>query len=288
MQRFSQVFSSPRAFVPAALVSVVFAASGCGTKGANQPGAQSPERQSDAEYDVALDLFSKGQNRTALDHIRKAIELNDENERALYLASAIHLSFCAGIQGFSAPDCNLAEAERYARLALKAKDSFRDARNMLGQVLINEKKYAEAITVLEPLTKDPAYAEPHLAWGNLGWAQVMNGQVDVGIASLKNSITNPKFCVGHYHLGVAYERKGDLAQAEASFTSAVSVDSPSCINLQDAWEARARVRMKLGKVADAKTDFEKCRDISAESSTGKNCVKALGGNPPAPSPQSPQ
>lgn len=283
MQRF--IHASP-VVSAAALSFALVATPGCGTKGANQPGAQSPERQSDAEYDVALDLFSKGQNRLALDHIRKAIELNDENERALYLASAIQLSFCAGIQGFSAPDCNLAEAERFARLALKAKDTFRDARNMLGQILINEKKYAEAIAVLEPLTKDAAYAEPHLAWGNFGWAQVMNGQVDSGIASLKNSVTNPKFCVGHYHLGVAYEKKGDFAQAEASLTSAVSVDSPSCQNLQDAWEARARVRMRLGKTADARADFEKCRDISAESTTGKSCVKALG-SPPGPAPQSP-
>jgi len=248
-------------------------------KGSSQPGAQSPERQSDAEYDVALDLFSKGQSRQALDHIRKAIELNEENERALYLASAIHLSFCAGVQGFSAPDCNLGEAERYARLALKAKDGFRDARNMLGQILINEKKYAEAITVLEPLTKDAAYAEPHLAWGNLGWAQVLSGQVDAGIASLKNSITNPKFCVGHYRLGVAFDKKGDFAQAETSFTNAISVDNPACQNLQEAWEARARVRMKLGKTADARTDFEKCRDIAADSATGKSCVKALSGSP---------
>jgi Tfp pilus assembly protein PilF len=259
--------------------SVVVASLGCGPKGSTQPGAQSPERQSDAEYDVALDLFGKGQNRVALDHIRKSIDLNEDNDRALYLASAIHLSFCAGDLGFSAPDCNLAEAERYARLALKAKDDFRDARNMLGQILINEKKYAEALGVLEPLTKDAAYAEPHLAWGNFGWAQVLSGQLDAGIASLKNSITNPKFCVGHYRLGVAFERKGDFAQAEASFTNAVSVDNPSCQTLQEAWEARARARMKLGKVADARTDYEKCRDISAATSTGKSCVKALSGSP---------
>ena len=262
---------------------------GCGTKGANTPGAQSPERQSEAEYDVARDLFGKNQPREALDHVRKAIELNDENEKALYFASVIHLSFCATLQGFTAPDCKLEEAEKYARLSLKAKETFRDARNILGTVLILEKKYAEAITVLKPLTEDAAYSEPHLAWGNLGWAQVLSGQVDEGIKSLKNSITNPAFCVGHYRLGVAYEKKGDNALAEASFTSAVSVERPDCQNLQDAWEARARVRMKLGKVADATADLQKCRDIAAESLTGKKCANQLGGSAPPPrAPQSPQ
>ena len=259
--------------------------SACGPKQGEGLVAQSPERQSDAEYNVALDDFSRGNSREALDHIRKAIELNDSNDRALYLAAGIHLSFCATVRGFASPDCNLAEAERYARLALKANDSYRDARNMLGQILINEKKYGEAIAVLTPLTQDPAYANPHLAWGNLGWAQVESGQLDAGIASLKNAVTNPRFCVGEYHLGMAYEKKGDLPSAEASLTIALSVEDPACKGLQEAWEERARVRMRLGKTTDAESDFEKCRDIAAESVAGKECASALGGaKPPAPTP----
>ncbi len=39
--------------------------------------------------------MSKGQPRIALQHVQKAISLNDTNARALYLASTIYLSFCA-------------------------------------------------------------------------------------------------------------------------------------------------------------------------------------------------
>jgi hypothetical protein len=53
------------------------------------------------------------------------------------------------------------------------------------------------------------------------------------------------------------------------------VDAPECKNLQDAWQERAQVRMKLGKLADARADFEKCRDIAADSLTGRRCVEAL-------------
>ncbi len=76
-------------------------------------------------------------------------------------------------------------------------------------------------------------------------------------------------------MGVAYERKGDLATAEQNLTNALSVDAPECKDLQDAWEERAQVRVRLAKVADAKGDFQKCRDISADSLTGKKCVEAL-------------
>jgi Tfp pilus assembly protein PilF len=246
----------------------------CSGRGPSSPGV-STERQSEVEYDVARDYFYKGQPRLALDHCRKAIDLNDQNGKALYFASAIHLSFCATKLELADPDCRLPEAEKYVRRALQVDESFREAKNTLGQILILEKRYAEAIAVLEPLTRDPAFESSFLAWGNLGWAQVLSGSVDRGIDSLKNSITEPRFCVGHYRLGVAFERKGDLAAAEQSLTNALAVEAPECRNLQDAWEERGQVRMKLGKLADARGDFAKCRDISAETLAGRACVDAL-------------
>lgn len=258
-----------------ALLATAAAVTACtGGKG-QQPGAQSPERQSDAEYDLARDLFQKGDARPALDHIQKSLTLNEENDRAYYLKAAILLAFCSGPQAFEAPDCRLDEVEKSARSAIKYNTDFRDAKNLLGQVLINQKKYREAIGVLEPLTKDPAYIHPYFAWGNLGWAQVLDGQLDAGIASLKNAVTEPRFCVGHYRLGIGFEKKGDPGQAEQSFTSAVSVDDPQCTDLQDAWEGRARVRLKLGKVTEARSDYERCVEISKETQTGKICVREL-------------
>ena len=182
------------------------------------------------------------------------------------------------------PDCNLAQAEKFLRASLKANAQFKDAINALGNVLILEKKNKEAITVLEPLTKDAAYVHPYFAWGNLGWAQVQDGQIDAGIISLKNAVAEPRFCVGHYHLGLAYEKKNDLTGAEESLTNAVTVADPNCENLQDAWEARGNVRVRLGKKAEARQDYEKCRDISSETATGKVCIQKLvtlpAGTPP--------
>ncbi len=257
-----------------ALAILSAALSGCANHGDAMPGAQSPERQSEGEYDLAKESFYKGDPREALGHIRKAIELDDENSKALYFAAAIHLSFC--VQGTESPDCRLPEAEGYARRALKADEHYYDARNLLGQVLILEKRYKEAAGVLEPLTRDMAYTANHLAWGNLGWAQVLAGDLDRGIASLQNSITQPKFCVGHYRLGIAYEKKGELNQAEEAFGRAVTVDAQECRDLQDAWEARGRIRARLGREADAKLDFERCREISRETPTGRMCTRALG------------
>jgi type IV pilus assembly protein PilF len=254
---------------------------GCPGKGSQAPGAQSVERQSDSEYDLARDMFEKGNPRGALDHAMKAISLNEDNDKAHYYVAVIHLSFCSTDKGLEGVDCRLSEVEKHARAALKANGDFRDAKNLLGQVLVDEKRCKEAITVLEPLTKDPAYVHPYFAWGNLGAAQLCDGQVDAAITSLKNAVAEPRFCVGHYRLGLAYEKKGDLASAEASFGNAVSAD-PQCERLQDAWWGRSRVRKQLGNV-EWKKDCEKCREISADTATGKLCIQmlAMAANQPA-------
>lgn len=255
-----------------AFASLFAAVAACSIKGANTP---NPERQSEAEYDVARDYFYKAQPRLALEHCRRAVELDSENSKALYFASAIHLFFCSGKLELLDPDCRLSDAESYVRRAMKVQDNFREAKNTLGQILILEQRYPEAIADLEPLTRDPSFESSYLAWGNLGWAQALAGQVDRGIESLRNAVTEPRFCVGHYRLGVAYEMKGDMVAAEQSLSNAVGVDAPECKTLQAAWQARARVRARLGKTADARADLEKCRDISAETLAGKACVEAL-------------
>lgn len=265
---FLRRFALPLAFS----VLLVAAVAACGS---STPGVNNPEKASETEYDLAREYFYKGQPRMALDHCKRAIQLNDENTHALYFASTIHLFFCSGKLELQDPDCRMTDAENYVRRALQIDPTFREAKNTLGQILILEKRYPEAMTVLEPLTKDPSFESSYLAWGNFGWAEVLAGKVDDGIEALKNSVTEPRFCVGHYRLGVAYEKKGDLVAAEQSLTNAVTVDLAECKNLQDAWRERAEVRMKLAHMADAKTDFEKCRDISVETQAGKACAEAL-------------
>jgi Tfp pilus assembly protein PilF len=240
------------------------------------PTPQSPERQSEDQYQVALDLFNKGNLRLALDSLRKALELDGDNAKASYLASAVHQAFCSGDLGSKSADCNLPEAERYARKALDADANFRDARNALGAVLINEGRYKEAIEVLRPLTQDLAYQANHLAWGNFGWAQVLGGQVDEGIVSLQNAVTQPKFCVGHYRLARALEKKRRLNEAEASLDNALASDGPAqCQGLQEAWLARGLLRLEMGKRDDAMNDLTKCRDLSTRTETGRECARRL-------------
>jgi Tfp pilus assembly protein PilF len=281
LPRLFHSFSRTRHLGRAALALLAFAPAliACGSGNRNGVKAPAnPEKQSDAEYDLARDDFYKNRPRTALEHALRACELNDDNTQALKFTSEIYVYFC-DTEGEHAPDCHLDLAEKYARRAVDSDEHFLDARNTLGSILILEKKYDEAIGVLRPLVENPTYEFPHLAWGNIGWAQVLAGRYEQGITSLEHAITHPTFCVGHYRLGIAHERKGELPQAEESFSQALAVERPDCQSLQDAWEGRGRVRVRLGKTAEARADFERCRDLSAESVTGKMCAQQLAARP---------
>jgi type IV pilus assembly protein PilF len=247
------------------VAAVSLCASGCF---AQSGGPVDP--RSNAIYDVARDSFSKGQLREALAKVDEALEMDGSNADAAYLGSVVLLDFCA--KDPTSSDCRFDEAEKYARRAVHANDNMRDAKNALGVILINEKRYDDAIAVLKPLANDILYGSPEKSWGNLGWAYLEKGQPNEAVDALRRAVAaQPNFCVGNFRLGVAYEKMGDLGAAEAALTRALQTNRPGCDRLQDAFDARARISLKAGKKEEARVDLQKCRDIASTSPIGMRC-----------------
>jgi Tfp pilus assembly protein PilF len=228
---------------------------------------------SESEYDIAKDLWlRRNQPREALSHTLDAVELDPDNADAHHLAALLYLDLCRR----SPDDCRLETAERHARRAVDAKDDHREAINTLGVVLIHRKKYDAAIATLKPLTADILYQTPENAWGNLGWAYLEKGSVDLAIDALRRSVAaQPMFCVGNYRLGMAYEKKRQPAQALASLTRALETDHPACRALQDALFARARVLANLGELSDARDDLDRCMALKKSSPVAKDCASMM-------------
>lgn len=268
MQRAS---SPPRSWFQqvalAALLALLLPA--CSARGAKAPG-QSSEQQSIAEYDVARDLWlQRGQPRPALAHALSAIELDDDNAEAHHLAALIYLDFCR----LDPNECRLAEAERHARAALELQPEFREARNTLGVVLIHLKRYQEGIDVLRPLTLDILYQTPENAWGNMGWAYLELGQSEQAIEALRRSTAaQPDFCVGHYRLGLAFEKLQRNEEALASFTRAIEAGGGRCQGLQVAYAGRARVLEVLRRTAEARNDLDTCVRLDRRTEAGRECL----------------
>jgi type IV pilus assembly protein PilF len=236
-------------------------------------GGASLEDQSVAQYDLGVDAFQHGRLREALDQVQKALRLDEGNADAAYLGALVMLAFCA--QDESSSDCRYPQAEVYARQAVKADPELRDAINTLGVVLIQEGRHAEAVAVLEPLSRDMLYLSPEKSWGNLGLAYLQLGRVDAAIDALRRAVSvQPLFCVGQHRLGLAFEKKGDDRAARDAFARAVETNAPACQRLQDAFEGLGRTQARLGRPEEARVAFARCRDIARNSSSGQRCAVA--------------
>ncbi|MBX3127170.1 MAG: tetratricopeptide repeat protein [Polyangiaceae bacterium] len=248
---------------------VALLATGCPGGNSRVPAGGDPQRMSESEYDIARDLWLRQRKpREALAHVLEALELDDENADAAHLAALIYLDFCSS----GAADCRLGEAEKHARQALTLRKDYREARNTLGVVLVHQKRYGDAVAVLKPLTADILYQTPENAWGNLGWAYLEQGKLDLAIDSLRRAVAaQPLFCVGHFRLGSALERKGQITEALDAYSAAVSTEAPGCSALQEAWAARGRLYVKLGKREEADSDLLRCIELSARTAAAKEC-----------------
>lgn len=233
---------------------------------------QSEQSMSLAEYDLARDLWlTRGQPREALGHVLKAVELDEENADAAHLAALIYLDFCR--RGTDVEDCRLDQAEKQVRHALAVKADFREARNTLGVILIHQKRYADAVRELTPLTTDILYRTPENAWGNIGWAYLEQGALPEARQALSRSIAaQPDFCVGYYRLGLTEERSGRAKEAIEAYTQALNAADGRCTGLQEAYAGRARLLSKLNRVDEAQRDLATCVRLDQRTDAGRECL----------------
>lgn len=258
-------------FALACLLSLGCLEGSLGCVAAQVPGEDPKAR---AQYDLGRVAFQQGSLREALRHVEASLQIDDADPEVHYLGAVILLAFCAKDE--TSTDCRFEEAERHARRALETAPEMRDAKNVLGVVLVHQKKYDEAVAVLKPLSEDILYGSPENAWGNLGWAYLMRGNADEAIVALRRALAaEPRFCVGSYRLGLAYEKKGEYSLAQEAFTKALETDRSECKQLQDGYAARARVAAKTGSSDLVRADLERCRETGPATAVGKRCAAEL-------------
>lgn len=218
-------------------------------------------RRSDTRYELGAALLQEGNQPGALQSLFEAVRANPENVDAHYLLGTLFL-----VRG------ELGRAERHLRTCLRLKPRFPEAQNSLGVVLIHRRQYDAAIRLLEQATADILYREPHVAWGNLGWAHLEKGSHGQAVRALKRSVfLQPRFCVGRYRLGDAHFRRQQYDLAARELQAAVDVDDEGCRRIQDAYRLLGLSKMRLHDREAAATAFGRCRDLDPETREGREC-----------------
>lgn len=244
---------------------------GCATTSA--AGTPDGER-SYREFQLAASLRDEGQTASAIEHLRKALDLDPDNAEAHLLLGFIQMER----RSFKAAEPHLNTGIELLEKQDRAGSTLAEARNIYGLCLIELGRYDDAIAVLRQSANDELNTAPHLAWGNLGLAQLRMGEYQEAVKSTMEAVRiQPRFCVGYYTMGQALWHMKQMKDAERALVSALEAD-PSCSDspqLQGAWRLRGEVRAQLGHRRDAIADLERCVELDPYSNDGRMCQTLL-------------
>ena len=233
-----------------------------------------PAERSQKEFDLAAGLRDEGQTAGAIEHLRKALELDPDNAEAHLLLGFIQMER----RDYPNAEQHLSTGIKLLEKQKRAGSTLAEARNILGVCLIELGRYDDAVEVLRESAIDELNTAPHLAWGNLGLAQFHLGEYQETVKSTMEAVRiQPRFCVGYYTMGRAFWHLQQLKDAERALERALEAD-PSCedtVQLQGAWRLRGEVRARLGHRRDAIDDLERCVELAPYSNDGQMCQQLL-------------
>ncbi len=244
---------------------------GCATTS----GTATPDSErSFREFQLAASLRDEGQTASAIEHLRKALDLDSSNAEAHLLLGFIQMERgdYANAEKHLSAGIDLLEKQK------RDGSTLAEARNIYGLCLMQLGRYQDAVVVLRESATDELNTAPHLAWGNLGLAQFHLGEYQETVSSTMEAVRiQPRFCVGYYTMGQALWKLGQLQDAERALVSALEADE-TCTNdprLQGAWRLRGEVRARLGHRRDAIADLERCVELDPYSNDGRMCQTLL-------------
>lgn len=160
---------------------------------------------------VALEHLRSGRKEEALDTLRAALRENADNIDAMRVLAQLYWK----------EDKQLSDAEALLRRVTKLKPGHTMAWTMLGGILLESNRHAEAMECYQAAIRtDSASA---VAWSGLGITHSHAGDVDKAIEAFERSIAlRPGNANVHLSYGHALKTRGDQAAALRAYRAAVA------------------------------------------------------------------
>jgi len=150
----------------------------------------------------------------AIKELTRAEQLNPKDPITQHYMGLAFRSSAKTTRNPSSQNHFLALAVKHYKKALDLNPDYSIARNNLGNVYMDQKKWDEAIACYETVTKDLVYTTPYFPLSNLGWAYY--NKKDYGLAEkyyLDALNLEPRFLLAMLGLGRTYIASGRTSDA---------------------------------------------------------------------------
>ncbi len=217
-------------------------------------------------YDLGLSHFNNGEFEKALVNYKRAREINPDFHS---------LHFAMGLLFHQINKLSLAEKHYQKSLDL-SKDQPQVINNM-GILYMDQKRFKKAITMFKKALSYSSYSTPAFAEANLGWALFITNSKIEGLKHLKLAVDlNPRLCLGHRLLGLAFIKEKKFAEAEKKFRK-YSLLCPSADADFRLGQLYQKKEQKWAGQDDKKAmmHFEKCYKQLPLSEIGNRCQQIL-------------
>jgi protein O-mannosyl-transferase len=170
------------------------------------------ERNHLAEMNLSAALLERGEAEAALDHARRAVDLDPADSR-------VHVNYGVALARMGDPDRARASYER----AIGIDPENRMAHLNLALLLSEEERWDESMREYrEVLLRDPAHAKAH---AGLAWILARVGRRDEAIASYERAIAADSGLLSAYNgLALELEAAGRRDAALDAWKSALAID----------------------------------------------------------------
>ncbi len=155
-----------------------------------------------------------------------------------------------------------ASSEEHLRKALDLKSDYTEARNNLGRLLIDTKRYDEAIQELKLVTQDLTYSQPERAYDNLALAYLQTRNFKLAKKNAQAAINlNRADCVAKGLMGQILFQQKQYVAAAAHLDSAIEL----CKNLDEAHYFGALSYLQIGQKEKARARMKELISLYPES-----------------------
>lgn len=222
---------------------------------------KTPEEQAEFHYKLANGYFYEHQVPPALAELSMALEQNPDHPDAHHLLGFIYF----GRKDF-------VSAETHFRRALELRPAFHQARANLGALLLEQRRWREAIDVIEPLVGASLYPTPWVPYNNLGTAYEGLGDRRKALEQYKMALFHQaNFCLGLLNAGRMLRELGDLDPALDYFRRAIE----KCKTFPDPHFQTAEILEERGQLLEARKEFQLCWKDAPESPLGMRCKRRM-------------